>query len=138
MALHQQLTIVQQGNDHHRAWVGHIFACGSASRRQANGISESVQKMTLEQLLAVNAVLDQVFIGHGSSQLETHRGPVPPQLPKVRTMAWAHKVIKPPGIKPSNKTKAPLMDKTTRTSKGADTVVAVKGGSKYITLTTRR
>ena len=45
---------------------------------------------------------------------------------------------KPPGKIPKIKINAPLMVSTTRTSTGAETLVAVRGASKYMTLTTRR
>jgi hypothetical protein len=53
-------------------------------------------------------------------------------------MARAHKVIKPPGNKPKTNSKPLLINSTTRTSLPADTVLAVKGASKYMTLTTRK
>lgn len=56
----------------------------------------------------------------------------------VRTMASAHNAISPPGRTPTRNTRAPLSVSTTRTSAGAETVVAVIGWSKYMTLTTRR
>jgi hypothetical protein len=57
--------------------------------------------------------------------------------PKVDT-AWAHKAIKPPGKMPKTKTKAPLMDKTVRTSVLPPTASVWVGASKYMTLTTRK
>jgi hypothetical protein len=53
-------------------------------------------------------------------------------------MALAHKAIKPPGKMPKIKINAPLRVNTTRTSVLADTVVAVMGASKYMTLTMRK
>jgi hypothetical protein len=53
-------------------------------------------------------------------------------------MALAHKAIKPLGNKPMNTNNAALMNNTTRTSAPADTVLAVMGSSKYMTLTTRK
>src|SRR5574343_81365 len=52
--------------------------------------------------------------------------------------ACAHRAIRAPGTMPSTSTSRPLTDSTARTSRGADTVVAVTGSSKYMTLTTRR
>jgi len=60
------------------------------------------------------------------------------QAPKVSTMALAHKAIKPPGNKPTTKSNKAFTPSTTRTSLGAETVEAVMGSSKYITLTTRK
>ena len=60
------------------------------------------------------------------------------QVPSICNTALAQSVIRPPGSKPKTSTSAPLMDSTIRTSKGADTVLAVMGSSKYITLITRR
>ena len=62
-----QLTITEQRNDHHRAGMGHILTGGRAARWQAYRVSEGMEEMPFEQLLAVDAVLDQVFIGHGKS-----------------------------------------------------------------------
>jgi hypothetical protein len=53
-------------------------------------------------------------------------------------IARAHKVIRAPGNKPKTNSKPLLMSKTTRTSLPADTVLAVNGESKYMTLTTRK
>lgn len=60
------------------------------------------------------------------------------QVPNICTIALAHKAIKPPGNKPKPKTSPPLIANTVRTSRGADTVLAVMGSSKYMTFTTRR
>ena len=60
------------------------------------------------------------------------------QVASARTMASAHNDIRPPGNNPSPSTRAPLIDRTTRTSTGADTLEAVSGASKYMTFTTRR
>ena len=60
------------------------------------------------------------------------------QVPSICSTALAHSDIRPPGNRPSTSTSAPLIDNTVRTSMGADTVLAVMGSSKYMTLTTRR
>jgi hypothetical protein len=43
----------------------HIFACGFAAIGQAHRVAKSVKETTFEQFLLRNALLDQVFIGHG-------------------------------------------------------------------------
>jgi hypothetical protein len=56
----------------------------------------------------------------------------------MRATELAHKAIRAPGTMPRTNTSKPLIDKTTRTSRSADTVVAVTGSSKYMTLMTRK
>ena len=46
--------------------------------------------------------------------------------------------IKPPGSTPNTSTSPPLITSTALTCLSADTVVTVSGGSKYMTLMTRR
>ena len=60
------------------------------------------------------------------------------QVPSICCTALAQSDIRPPGSRPRTNTSAPLIDSTVRTSIGADTVLAVMGSSKYMTLTTRR
>ena len=69
LPLHQQLTVIEQRNDHHRAGVDDVLTGGRATRWQAHRVSERVQKMPFEQLLAVDAVFDQVRIRHRSPLL---------------------------------------------------------------------
>jgi hypothetical protein len=84
--------------------------------------------MTTEEFLALELGINQMCIhlmGHA-------------QLANIWATERAHNDIKAPGTMPKTKTKSPLMDKTTRTSVSAVTVVAVTASSKYMTLTTRK
>ena len=60
------------------------------------------------------------------------------QVPIICEIALAQSAIRPPGRIPRPSTNAPLRDSTVRTSSDAETVLAVMGSSKYMTLTTRR
>ena len=139
-----------------------ILAGRDRAIRQSDGIAKGMQQAAFEQLLAGQARFEQMSITHRqwdsnrpwipatmtrpANQSSNFDGPgdtpalpIPGnQVPSIWTTAFAHNAIRPPGTNPSSSTSAPLIDSTARTSSGADTVLAVMGSSKYITLTTRR
>jgi hypothetical protein len=95
---------------------------------QNHGALKGVQKISAEERLALEPGFNQMRIhlmGHA-------------QLANIWATERAHNDINAPGTMPKTKTKSPLMDKTTRTSASAVTVVAVTASSKYMTLTTRK
>ena len=105
---------------------------GIAAQR---ALHKATFQLVLEVVLRAKPAFKYMLLS--ALQIQHFHG-VTRQVPSICSTALAQSDISPPGSKPRTSTSAPLIDSTVRTSMGADTVLAVMGSSKYMTLTTRR